>query len=99
LRALEVHTLTGTALSTLQQQQQVEPLPFHPVQLALLPDDREALHCRIERRFDRMLEDGFIDEVRQLYQRGDLHPDLPAIRAVGYRQAWEHLAGQITEAE
>lgn len=99
LRALEVHTLTGTALSTLQQQQQVEPLPFHPVQLALLPDDREALHCRIERRFDRMLEDGFIDEVRQLYQRGDLHPDLPAIRAVGYRQAWEHLAGKITEAE
>jgi tRNA dimethylallyltransferase len=99
LRALEVHTLTGTALSTLQQQQQVEPLPFHPVQLALLPDDREALHCRIERRFDRMLEDGFIDEVRQLYQRGDLHPDLPAIRAVGYRQAWDYLAGATTAVE
>ncbi len=102
LRALEVHTLTGTALSTLQQQQQqqqAEPLPFHPVQLALLPDDREALHRRIERRFDRMLEEGFMDEVRQLYQRGDLHPDLPAIRAVGYRQAWDYLAGATTAVE
>jgi len=99
LRALEVHALTGTPLSTLQQQQTAEPLPFHPVQLALIPNDRDALHQRIEQRFDHMLRAGLIDEVRQLYQRGDLHPDLPAIRAVGYRQVWEHLAGKLTEAE
>lgn len=99
LRALEVHALTGTPLSTLQQQQTAEPLPFHPVQLALIPNDRDTLHQRIEQRFDHMLRAGLIDEVRQLYQRGDLHPDLPAIRAVGYRQVWEHLAGKLTEAE
>jgi tRNA dimethylallyltransferase len=99
LRALEVHALTGTPLSTLQQQQAAEPLPFHPVQLALMPSDRETLHQRIEQRFERMLRAGLIDEVRQLYQRDDLHPDLPAIRAVGYRQVWEYLAGKLTEAE
>ncbi len=99
LRALEVHALTGSALSVLQQQQASEPLPFQPIQLALLPDDREALHSRIAQRFDRMLNEGLVDEVRQLYQRGDLHPDLPAIRAVGYRQAWEYLAGATTAVD
>lgn len=99
LRALEVHALTGTPLSTLQQQQQAEPLPFQPIQLALLPSDREALHRRIERRFDRMLHEGLLDEVRQLYQRGDLHPDLPAMRAVGYRQVWDYLEGALTAVE
>ena len=54
-------------------------------------NDRSVLHERIERRFDAMLEAGFLDEVRGLRERGDLHPDLPAIRAVGYRQAWEFL--------
>lgn len=99
LRALEVHELTGIALSTLQQQQQPAPLPFRPIQLALMPDDREALHRRIQLRFDRMLREGFMDEVRRLYARGDLHPDLPAVRAVGYRQAWDYLTGNLTEAE
>lgn len=99
LRALEVHALTGSTLSTLQQQQQPSPLSFCPIQLALLPDDREALHQRIEQRFDRMLREGFVEEVRQLYQRGDLHPDLPAVRAVGYRQIWRHLTGALSEAE
>ncbi len=102
LRALEVHTLTGVPLSSLQKQQkqqQAEPLPFRPIQLALIPSDRVALHQRIERRFDQMLATGFIEEVRQLYQRGDLSTDLPSMRAVGYRQVWEHLAGNTTEAE
>lgn len=102
LRALEVHALTGVPLSTLQnqqKQQQPEPLPFQPIQLALIPSDRDALHQRIEQRFDRMLAEGFVEEVRQLYQRGDLSPDLPAVRAVGYRQVWEYLAGNITESE
>lgn len=99
LRALEVYQQAGIPLSHLQQQQQTEPLPFRPVQLALMPEDREVLNQRIEKRFDRMLADGFIDEVRALYQRGDLHVDLPAIRAVGYRQAWDYLAGNIPETE
>ncbi len=95
LRALEVYEQTGSPLSLLQQQQQPEPLPFRPVQLALLPGDRDALYRRIAERFDRMLAAGFIDEVRALYDRGDLSPAMPAIRAVGYRQAWDYLAGHL----
>jgi tRNA dimethylallyltransferase len=83
----------------LQQQQLPESLPFRPVQLALMPEDREVLNQRIEQRFDKMLASGFVDEVRALYERGDLHPDLPAIRAVGYRQAWDYLAGNITDIQ
>ncbi|MCC7517453.1 MAG: tRNA (adenosine(37)-N6)-dimethylallyltransferase MiaA [Pseudomonadales bacterium] len=99
LRALEVCLLTGSPLSVLQQQQTSPSLPFQPIQLALLPTDRHALHQRIEQRFQRMLAEGLVDEVRQLYQRGDLHPDLPAIRSVGYRQTWDYLAGQISLQE
>lgn len=99
LRALEVYQQTGRPLSQLQQEQQAEPLPFRPIQLALMPTDREILHQRIEQRFDRMLADGLVDEVRQLYARGDLHPGLPAIRAVGYRQAWDFVTGLITAAQ
>ncbi len=99
LRALEVYQQTGIPLSRLQQQQLPESLPFRPVQLALMPEDREVLNQRIEQRFDKMLASGFVDEVRALYERGDLHPDLPAIRAVGYRQAWDYLAGNITDIQ
>ncbi|HEX5639740.1 MAG TPA: tRNA (adenosine(37)-N6)-dimethylallyltransferase MiaA, partial [Burkholderiaceae bacterium] len=58
-----------------------------------LPEDRAALHRRIEERFDAMLAHGFLDEVKALRARGDLHPDLPSMRSVGYRQAWAHLEG------
>jgi len=68
------------------------------LKLALLPADRRVLHERIAERFDAMLGEGFLDEVRMLRARGDLHPDLPAIRAVGYRQAWEHLDGRTDAA-
>jgi tRNA dimethylallyltransferase len=67
------------------------------LKLALLPTDRAALHARIAERLDGMLADGLLDEVRALRARGDLHADLPALRAVGYRQAWEHLDG-VTDA-
>lgn len=99
LRALEVYQQTGATLSYLQQQQTPEPLPFRPVQLALAPADRETLNQRITQRFEQMLANGLIEEVQALYQRGDLHADLPAIRAVGYRQTWDYLAGNLTEAE
>jgi tRNA dimethylallyltransferase len=62
--------------------------------LSLEPDDRAWLHERIARRFDAMLAAGFLDEVRALRARGDLHAQLPSMRSVGYRQAWEALAGQ-----
>ncbi len=95
LRALEVFQQTGLPLSLLQQQQRSEPLPYRLVQLALMPEDRAVLHERIARRFDRMLSEGFIDEVQTLYARSDLNPDLPSIRAVGYRQAWDFLGGHL----
>jgi tRNA dimethylallyltransferase len=89
-RALEVYTLTGTPLSHLQGAPRGPELALRT--LALLPDDRAQLHRRIEVRFDAMLAGGLLDEVRALMQRGDLDPDLPSMRSVGYRQAWEHLA-------
>ncbi|URL57192.1 tRNA (adenosine(37)-N6)-dimethylallyltransferase MiaA [Luteibacter flocculans] len=93
-RALEVMTLTGRPLTELQQVGTVQRFPWRVLKLALLPDDRSLLHERIARRFDEMLAAGFLDEVRQLKRRADLHADLPAIRAVGYRQAWEYLEGE-----
>lgn len=98
-RALEVMALTGRPLSELQQGGATVRFPWRVLKLALLPADRGALHERIARRFDAMLDAGFLDEVHALRARGDLHPDLPAIRAVGYRQAWEHLAGDYDATE
>jgi len=92
-RALEIIELTGKPVSA-----QTGGVPRRPswrfLKLALVPRDRARLHVRIERRFDAMLADGLLDEVRALHARGDLHVDLPALRAVGYRQAWEHLEGR-----
>ena len=98
-RALEVIELTGRPLSEQQRGGTGERFPWRVLKLALVPADRAPLHERIARRFDGMLQDGFLDEVRALRARGDLHADLPAMRAVGYRQAWEHLDGQTNEAE
>lgn len=93
-RALEVIELTGRPLSEQQSGGSGEPLPWRVLKLALLPADRAGLHARIAERFDAMLAGGLLDEVAALRDRGDLHPDLPAIRAVGYRQTWEHLDGR-----
>jgi tRNA dimethylallyltransferase len=93
-RALEVCYESGRPLSDLQKAT-VSPLAGLPVrQWALVPADRAALHRRLEQRFYSMLSAGFLDEVRALRGRGDLHGALPAIRAVGYRQLWSHLAGE-----
>jgi tRNA dimethylallyltransferase len=92
-RALEVIRLTGRPLSALQGRAQVD-LPYRLLKIALLPD-RAVLHQRIAERFDLMLAGGFLDEVRTLVQRPGLHPDLPSMRCVGYRQAWQHLRGEI----
>jgi tRNA dimethylallyltransferase len=98
-RALEVIELTGRPLSELQRGGTTTRFPWRVLKLALLPTDRAVLHDRIAQRFDTMLTAGFLDEVRALRERGDLNADLPAIRAVGYRQAWEHLAGPTDAAE
>ena len=90
-RALEVLELTGERLSRLQKLASPAPLAF--AAFALVPDDRVALYARIDARFHRMMEEGFLDEVRALRARGDLDPDLPSLRSVGYRQLWTHLAG------
>ncbi len=78
-----------------------DPLPgpldhYRIVQLAICPADRAVLHQRIARRFEQIMAAGFLEEVRQLRRRGDLHLDLPAMRAVGYRQLWQHLAGECS---
>jgi tRNA dimethylallyltransferase len=98
-RALEVIELTGRPLSELQRGGSGAQFPWRVLKLALLPAGRHLLHERIAQRFDAMLAAGFLDEVRALRTRGDLHAELPAIRAVGYRQAWEHLDGDSTPGE
>lgn len=99
-RALEVFMLTGRPMSALlaspPRAHDAARYRFAPV--ALEPSDRAALHARIARRFDAMLEAGFIDEVERLRRRGDLHPGLPSMRCVGYRQVWEYLDGQTDRA-
>ncbi|MBE0369591.1 tRNA (adenosine(37)-N6)-dimethylallyltransferase MiaA [Pseudoalteromonas aurantia] len=97
-RALEVYRLTGQTMTVLQKQKQ-PTLPYQFHQFVIAPHDRKVLHERIEKRFNIMLEQGFKNEVLTLYQRGDLHPDLPSIRCVGYRQMWEHLAGNCDHDE
>lgn len=93
-RALEVFLLSGKTLTELCAADAGAALPFRPVKVVLAPSDRALLHQRIARRFQAMLEAGLLEEVRGLYERGDLDAALPSIRAVGYRQVWAYLAGQ-----
>ncbi|MDO5053858.1 tRNA (adenosine(37)-N6)-dimethylallyltransferase MiaA [Pasteurella oralis] len=97
-RALEVFYLTGKTLTALTEQKG-DMLPYHILQFAITPKDRKILHDRIAIRFNKMIELGFQQEVEKLYQRSDLHPDLPAIRCVGYRQMWEYLRGDYSHEE
>jgi tRNA dimethylallyltransferase len=93
-RALEIIRLSGTPMSALLDQAQSE-LPYRVLQLALIPSDRAVLHQRIAARFDAMLAGGLLDEVEALRRTYALKPDLPSMRAVGYRQAWAYLDGDI----
>ncbi|MCG7635976.1 tRNA (adenosine(37)-N6)-dimethylallyltransferase MiaA [Alteromonas sp. CNT1-28] len=97
-RALEVYRSTGKTL-THWQQEEGEKCPYNIAQFAIAPADRAVLHERIATRFDLMLEQGFENEVVKLYERSDLHEDLPSIRSVGYRQMWQYLDGQLSYAE
>jgi tRNA dimethylallyltransferase len=113
-RALEVYRLSGQPMSSLHAIKKVattpittgprgqidaKNLPDQRLLISLEPTDRAWLHARIAQRFDAMLAAGLLDEVQALRARGDLHPDLPSMRCVGYRQAWEALDGQWPMAE
>ena len=97
-RALEVIVLTGRPLSAQQVGGAREALSWRLLKLALIPVQRGPLHARIARRFDAMLAAGFLHEARRLHADTTLHVDLPAMRAVGYRQAWPYLDGEIDAA-
>ncbi len=97
-RALEVYRISGQSLTELSTTIDNE-LPFDVVQFAIYPEERSELHHRIELRFKQMLELGFEQEVKALYDRGDLHVDLPSVRCVGYRQMWEYIDGGIDHDE
>ncbi|MEO8342371.1 MAG: tRNA (adenosine(37)-N6)-dimethylallyltransferase MiaA [Gallionella sp.] len=98
-RALEIYRLTGQPMSTLLKQKQHSELPYRILSIALIPGERSVLHQRIATRFKQMLEQGLVDELCSLRQRYVLHPGLPSMRCVGYRQAWQFLDGEITEAQ
>jgi tRNA dimethylallyltransferase len=97
-RALEVFMLTGQAMSAwlaAPARQDDAAAAWRFVPIALEPSDRSVLHARIEQRFDAMLAGGFVDEVVKLRERGDLRPEMPSMRCVGYRQVWEYLDGAV----
>jgi tRNA dimethylallyltransferase len=91
-RALEVYHLTKHSMTELMKTKS-DPIPYLVKQFCIAPDDRKVLHERIAKRFDIMLESGFLAEVEKLKTRSDLHLDLPSIRSVGYRQMWQYLDG------
>jgi tRNA dimethylallyltransferase len=97
-RALEVYRLTGKSLTELTQTKG-EPFPYKVSQFAIAPIERAELHRRIALRFEQMLAQGFEQEVALLKQRADLHPQLPSVRCVGYRQMWDYLDGLVTYDE
>jgi len=94
-RALEVYYITGKTLGELLQKPRYVYFPYTPLKIALVPGDRAVLHERIEKRFDEMLANGLLREVEELRETYGLDPTLPSMRCVGYRQAWQHLAGQL----
>jgi tRNA dimethylallyltransferase len=98
-RALEVFRITGQPISKLQQSRVSVLEGVEVVEVALAPQDRTILHTRIQARFQAMLEAGFIDEVKKLRERSDLHAEQPSMRAVGYRQVGRYLEGQCSLSE
>ena len=98
-RALEVWTATGQTLTSFHQSAKAQAPDWHIPVISLEPTDRAWLHQRIALRLEQMMAAGFMDEVKALRARGDLHPDLPSMRCVGYRQAWEGLDAGWPESD
>lgn len=93
-RALEVYEITGRSMTEHWAEQQTQRLASPVVSLSVMPPERSVLHERIAQRFQIMLEQGFEEEVRALWERGDLDLSMPSVRCVGYRQMWEYFSGQ-----
>jgi tRNA dimethylallyltransferase len=98
-RALEVYELTGKSMTQLHAEAQAEEIPYQKIKLIIAPRDRAVLHEKIALRFKKMLQQGLVAEVEALYQRGDLTVQMPSVRAVGYRQVWSYLDGEINAEE
>jgi len=94
-RAMEIYRLTGSPMSELIKQKTDTALPYRTINIALVPSDRQMLHQRIATRFELMIKQGLVEEVSRLRKHYELHPDLPSMRCVGYRQAWQFLDGEI----
>jgi tRNA dimethylallyltransferase len=99
LRALEVYEISGSTLTELQRGSVCHTLAYDVLKMVRAPQDRALLHARIEKRFGEMLDQGFEEEVRSLMNRGDLSPDLPSMRSVGYRQMLGYLLGELSRNE
>lgn len=93
-RALEVYLISGKPITQFFKEAQQNTIPFKTIKLIVAPENRKILHEKIAQRFNLMVEKGLLDEVKVLYNRADLNVDLPAIRAVGYRQTWSYLEGE-----
>lgn len=98
-RAIEVYRLTGKSMTQLHSEAKAEEIPYQKIKLIIAPRDRAVLHEKIAQRFKLMLQQGFVEEVEALYRRGDLNAQMPSIRAVGYRQIWSYLGGEMDFAE
>ena len=94
-RAMEIYRISGQPMSALLVQQESAELPYDILSIALVPGDRAQLHARIATRFEAMLEQGLLDELRMLREKYPLHPDMTSMRCVGYRQAWQFMEGEI----
>ncbi|MFL9814476.1 tRNA (adenosine(37)-N6)-dimethylallyltransferase MiaA [Stutzerimonas sp. VN223-3] len=109
IRALEVYRVSGVSMTEHRVRQRLQKagagtpeagvLPYTVAQLSIAPAQRQVLHQRIEQRFVEMVEQGFVEEVEALRRRSDLNPELPSMRAVGYRQVWSYLDGAYSRTE
>ena len=95
-RALEVVLSSGTTLTALHRDQSEPGFPYAAIKVCLAPGRRETLHENLSIRFNTMIKNGFLSEVRSLYERGDLTLDHASMRSVGYRQLWQHLTGELS---
>ena len=95
-RAIEVYMLTAKSMTQLHAEAKAEEIPYQKIKLIIAPHERAVLHEKIAQRFKQMLQQGFVEEVEALYQRGDLTVQMPSVRAVGYRQVWSYLDGEIS---
>jgi tRNA dimethylallyltransferase len=95
-RALEVYEVSGDTLTAWYNKAKAQRWSAPLIKIVIAPEQRSVLHVRITQRFNVMLEQGLIEEVRALFERGDLHSELPAMRSVGYRQVWHYLTGKLS---